>query len=281
MPENVKIIGKRNSEEKAPEKEDLESIREFIHPFQRRKQPELKALSLEDALKKIDNDWRFGKLGALAWIDKAAMEKSMKGFKVDEELTRSMKIMIRRVGRDILSKDEIKEAEERFAGAGSYYKVLGVMGEHIPGHIKVSKNVFGDYARELNFMKCHEPAHYVHFFIRMKQLEGGDIQDPIVKKLYDRMHNFYNNESIWRVESAYTGDYKEKIANAISLDVLISTNDRRASSFRELRGDVVWLEDLLHYNPKKFRELMEKPSLWVEADSIESLAKRLKREEDA
>jgi len=275
MAENVKFIGKRNSEEKSPS-EDLKPLKELIHPLHRKKEVERKVESLEDVLKRIDDDWRFGKLGASAWVNKAHIEKLMKKFKVDEELTRSMRTMIRRVGRDILSKDEIKEAEEGFIAAKRSHKLSDSEGEYFAGRIRVSEAIFElDSAVRLNVLKCHEPAHYVHSFIRRKQLESGDIKDPIVKKLYDHMHDFYNNESIWSVEALYTGDYREKVANAISLDILGETGDRIYTRFRIFKGDVILLQDLLHDNPEKFRELMERPSLWVGADSVENLAKRL------
>jgi len=278
MPENVKFIGKQNPEEKAA-KEDLKPIRELIRPFHRKEEAEPKHESLEDVLKRIDDDWRFGKLGAAAWVHKAHIEKLMKKFKVDEELTRSMRTMIRRVGRDILSKDEIKEAEEGFIAAKHSYKLSDSEGGYFAGRIRVSEAIFElDTAVRLNVLKSHEPAHYVHSFIRRKQLESGDIKDPIVKKLYDCMHGFYNNESIWSAEVLYTGDYREKIANAVSLDILGETGDRIYTHFKIFKGDVILLEDLLHDNPKKFRELMENPSWWVEAGSVESLVERLKRE---
>jgi hypothetical protein len=276
---NVKFIGDRNPEEKAPEKDDIESIREAIHHVRKKKFVEPKPVSVEDVLKRIDNDWRFGKLGALVWTDNANTEKVMKGFKADEELTRSMRIMIRRIGRDILSKDEMKEAEERFIAAGHSYKVTGSGGKCLEGRIMIFEGIFElQTPLALNYLKSHEPAHYVHSFIRMKQLESGKIEDPIVKKLYERMHQFYSNDSIWRMEAMYTGDYWEKIADAISLNVLMGANDKGATYFRRLRGDAVWLENLLHQNPKKFRELMEKPSLWVEAGSVERLVEKLARE---
>jgi hypothetical protein len=278
MAENIKFTGKQNPEEK-PAREDLKPIRELISHFHGRKEAEPRHESLQEVLKRIDDDWRFGKLGAAAWVHKARIEKLMKNFKVDEELTRSMRTMIRRVGRDILSKDEIKEAEEGFIAAKHSYKRRDSEGEYFAGRIKVSEAIFElDTAARLNVLKCHEPAHHVHSFIRMKQLDGGDIHDPIVKKLYDSMHGFYNNDSIWNVEALYTGGYREKIANAISLDILGETEARIYTHFKIFRGDVVWLEDLLHENPKKFRELMENPSWWVEAGSVESLVKRLKRE---
>lgn len=254
-------------------------MRELIRGFHGKKQAEYKPASLNEVLNQIDYDWRFGKIGALAWVDKANTEKFMKKFKADEELTRSMKIMIRRVGRDILNKDELKEAEEEFIAAGHSYKLSGSEGKYLAGRIRISEGIFElQTSLALNFLKSHEPAHYVHSFIRMKQLESGKIDDPIVKKLYDYMHDFHSNESIWRMEALYTGNYWEKIADAISLDVLMDSNDKGATFFRRLRGDVAWLEDLLHENPKKFRELMEQPSLWVEAESIEKLVQKLKKE---
>jgi hypothetical protein len=292
MAENVKFIEKRNSEEKAPEKEHFQHIKELIHHLHRKKPVELS--SVEDVLKAIDRDWKSGGLQEGADEVEKDKEKFIKKFKANEKLTAEMKSAMERVGRGVLSEDEIKEAKERFGGAKyswSRYSVAPVAtAQQRASRIELIRTAalldsVARYGEEI-----HESAHYIHFFITEKQLERGDIQDPILKKLYGYMHGRYSNETIEAAERAYLGKrYEETIANALMYHTVHSrlrSGDTSGDSrdfrviveFRLIGRDIRDLEHLIESNPKRFRELIENPSLWVEAGSVESLVKRLKRE---
>ncbi|NYZ79464.1 hypothetical protein H0N99_04935 [Candidatus Micrarchaeota archaeon] len=289
MAENVKIIGKQNSEEKAPEKEHFQHIKELIHHLHRKKFVE--PSSVEEVLRWIDNDWKSGALKKFADEHEKDKEKFIKKFKANEKLTAEMKSIMEKVGKGVLSEDEIKEVKERFGGAKyswSRYSVAPVIAaQQRASHIEIIRTVpLLDGAMRYG-EEIHESAHYIQLFITEKQLERGDIKDPILKKLHGYLHEKYDTETIETVERIYLGRrYEETIANALSYSMLHSRDTSNASrdlnviiEFRLIGRDIRDLGHLAKDNPKKFRELLENPSWWVEAGSVESLVEKLKRSE--
>jgi len=278
-----------NKEEK---KEHFQHIKELIHHLHRKKFIEPR--SVEAILRGIDRDWKSGALQNFADEHEKRREKFIKKFKVKGKLTAEMKTAIERVGRVVLSEDEIKEAKERFGGANygwSRYSIAPVVhAEQQASHIQLIRTLplldgVARYGEEI-----HESAHYIHLFIVEKHLEGGDIRDPIMKKLYEYMHGKYGNETIDAVVRGYLGPrYQETVANALMYGTLHSelrpgdTTDtsrdlRVMVEFRIIGWDIQELGYLAKDDPKKFRELLENPSWWVEAESVKKLVEKLRGE---
>jgi hypothetical protein len=275
MAENVKVVEKRNPEEKAPEKEHFQHIKDVIHRLHRKRGPEPEVETLGGMLKRIDDDWKSGLLGKGADAQERLMEKWMKDFKKHEKLTKEMRGVVEKVGRYVLSEDEAAEAKDRLAGARYIYSIkstllFSIRGANVAEYLEILRKLD---PKASNYEKVHESAHCTHFFVRMKQLESGKIEDPVVKKLYDYLHNSHNNTVIWALERYYIPhEYGESIANAISFNILGAKN---MPANPGVLKDVLFAKELIHEDPKKLRKLMENPSMWVEADSMEDLVKRL------
>jgi len=104
------------------------------------------------------------------------------------------------------------------------------------------------------------------------------------------MHGKYGNETIDAVVRGYLGPrYQETVANALMYGTLHSelrpgdTTDtsrdlRVMVEFRIIRWDIQELGYLAKDDPKKFRELLENPSWWVEAESVKKLVEKLRGE---
>ncbi len=290
MAENVKFIGRRNSEEKAPEEEHFQHIKEIIHHLHKKK-----LSSVEDLLERIHDDWKSGKLSALADRDERKNEKFIKKFKSNEELTEEIKNMIQLVGRKVLSEDEIREAKERFGGARYSYgrdsldPFIFRAKQQLDRVVLIKTLPLRDEDMRYG-LEIHELAHYIHFFVIMKQLESGDIKDPVLKKLYGYLHETHDNEVILSMEDEYLGKeyrkkYYETVANALIRDMLHPSYKARNLRLIRLFGlyeqNIQAMANLLHYNPKEFRELMEKPSLSVGADYPKLADSLIKRESHA
>ncbi len=287
MPENVKFTEERNSEEKVPRREHLQPIKEIIHQLHKKKFVE--PSSVKAVLLYIEMDWGSGELQK--WADEVERKKERleKKFKVNEKLTTEIKSIIERVGTGVLSEDEMKEAERRFKGAKyawSRYSIIPliVKGGQTAGHIELLRTApLLDEVASYG-IKLHESAHFIHLFIVEKRLESGDIKDPIMKRLYEYMHGKYSNEIIDAAVRGYIGPrYQETVAEALMYCVLHKgeTPDKHrdfrvADEFRLLGHDVKELGNLFKSNPETFRKLVENPSWWVEAGSVEKLVEKLK-----
>jgi len=273
-----------DKEVKGEGKEYFQHIKEVIRHLHGKK-----FSSVEDLLEEIDRDWKSGKLSAQAEKDKRESEKYIRKFKVNEKLTEEIKNRIELVGRKILSESEIREAKERFGGAKYSYGRWSPVPFVFHAEQKLDRVVLTKSIPLLNKdihygTEIHELAHYIHFFVKMMQLESGNIKDPVLKKLYDYLHNTYDNELILSTEEEYLGKeyrkkYYETVANALIRNALYPSYKARDLRLMRLLGlyeqNIQDLANLLQYDPKKFRELMEKPSLWIGADSVENLLKRL------
>jgi hypothetical protein len=241
---------------------------------------DVKPASLKDVLERIDADERKGELYEEADWFQEILEKRRKGFDKDEWLTERIKNMIAIVGKDILSKEEIKEAQDRFKGAMYFdpnpLNMDDMMGTpraiYNLGWIRVSAFMKDEDSKtDVNRLEYHEAVHHIHSFLRVKQLESGDIRDPIVKKLHDYLHGKYDDEVICAMENRYTGMYDEAIANAVSFNAIrslgVAPYKDKATTPPGIAG-IIFFADFLRDNPEKFRELMLKPSEAVGAGSV-------------
>ena len=267
---NVKFRDTQKSGEKQEQSPPLKELAHDVHT--KEEATSKKVESSEGLLKRIDDDWQSGKLRKWADVIQKDIEKYDKEFKIkkNEGLTEEMMSMMGKIGRNILSEKELKEAKEKFKGAFvpdmSSAADTYTVGREITGWIEI-------FHPHSTVGKYHELAHHIHSFIRIKQLESGDIKDPILKKLYGYLHNAYSNEviDIVQFQYKYVEEYYEKIANAISLNCIMSAEVRdsvknsvfellaRHPEASEILADksVIALADFLRYQPKLFRKLME------------------------
>lgn len=250
----------------------IESLGEALQHLHRRENPKPKPpKSLEEVLANVDRKRESGELLELDGGKKGdwKMRLIRNGLKVDRALTGDLRTRIQKLSVNLLSEDETSEAMARFKGAGYFYR-LGSFALHTDygyqfvGKIQIQKNLYGSYSRGWpELIRWHEPSHEIHFFLRMKQLEAGNLQDPLLKKLHGYVHGKRQNEFVWGYEGEPAKHYHEGIASAMTINAMGRKAYEAAES--DPGRDALALAALLAENPKAFRILMESPSLWIDA----------------
>lgn len=243
----------------------------------------LKPMSLDKVLESIDAEEKNGALYREADFFQDILEKRRKDFEKDKWLTERIRGMIAVVGKGILSKDEIKEAQDRFKGA-KYFMPNIISLEDTGGAPRAIYNlgwvVVDTIMREedrmtsINRLELHEAVHHINAFLRLKQVESGDTKDPIIRKLHGYLHGKYDDEVIWAVENRYTGVYVEAVADAVSFDTMRSLGLPPYSTKNNTPpgvAGIAFFANFLHDNPEKFKELMLNPSEAVSKGCVKAI----------
>jgi len=291
MPENVKFIGKRNSEEKKAEEhsQPVKSLLEKLHL----KEP--KPRSLEEALECVKRDAESGKLKKLADADTKEFDKLRnKKFKKHEEFSKKAEEFVGEMGEMLLSKEEVSEALKMLRGVRYTFApdiIGGPMSLLLPhwaeygvldGSIHIYRDILPKADKERSI--AHEAGHLIEYYLRVKELQRGP-QDPVLKEIYDRLKGDYNELVILRVARKYSNNDKiETLVEAIE-DEYAKRKGLPERFEVEVKGmDLEFvdaLRRLLKNNPTEFRRLLESPSLWYESNFKELRAGIIQRWKNA
>jgi len=250
----------RSAKEKAPQL-DLERI--------------VDENKIRAVLQKVEDDFKSGKLEEYAkrerkdvqmWDKWIARSREKSGGE-EPEISKHSKEIVRALGKGVLSEKEVEDIVNELKVIKS---PLSLYAHGLVGAFGYGSET--DAVATTRFTGPHEMGHAIHFFVMKKAVESGNIDDPVLHSLNEKLTSMgYSSREVVAVLFRYGKElrvFTETVGEAFTNKTDPSLAYKAFAALNFLHptywGALIssWsYTKLMEQNPAQFRELLEHPSI--------------------